>query len=126
MDVILWELLSVMREDAFRRDFTINGLFFDPVKRVVDGLLGRQQDLEKGIIRAIGDPDMRFGEDHLRMLRAVRFSANMGFIRITNSEYIERLSKQLELVSPERLAAELRLMVLRGAARRCSFWQPRV
>jgi len=102
------------REDALRRDFTINGLFFDPVKGVVVDYVGGQQDLEKGIIRAIGDPDMRFGEDHLRMLRAVRFSANFGFpLESQTRNAIERLSKQLELVSPERLAAELRLMVSR-------------
>ena len=70
---------SDAREDALRRDFTINGLFFDPVEGVVVDYVGGQQDLEHGIIRAIGDPDMRFGEDHLRMLRAVRFQRTLVF-----------------------------------------------
>ena len=103
------------REDALRRDFTINGLFFDPVGGVVVDYVGGQQDLHDGIIRAIGDPGMRFGEDHLRMLRAVRFSANFEFpLESHTQDAIERLAHQLALVSPERLAAELRLMFSRA------------
>ena len=103
------------REDALRRDFTINGLFFDPVGGVVVDYVGGQQDLHEGIIRAIGDPDMRFGEDHLRMLRAVRFSANFEFpLESHTRDAIDRLAHQLALVSPERLAAELRLMFSRA------------
>ena len=103
------------REDALRRDFTINGLFFDPVGGVVVDYVGGQQDLHEGIIRAIGDPGMRFGEDHLRMLRAVRFSANFEFpLEYHTHDAIDRLAHQLALVSPERLAAELRLMFSRA------------
>ena len=103
------------REDALRRDFTINGLFFDPVGGVVVDYVGGQQDLHEGIIRAIGDPSMRFGEDHLRMLRAVRFSANFEFpLESHTRDAIDRLAHQLALVSPERLAAELRLMFSRA------------
>ena len=103
------------REDALRRDFTINGLFFDPIGGVVVDYVGGQQDLHEGIIRAIGDPDMRFGEDHLRMLRAVRFSANFEFpLESHTRDAIDRLAHQLALVSPERLAAELRLMFSRA------------
>ena len=102
------------QEDALRRDFTINGLFFDPVEEVVVDYVGGQRDLDEGIIRAIGDPSMRFGEDHLRMLRAVRFSANFAFpLESHTRDAIDLLAHQLVLVSPERLAAELRLMFSR-------------
>ena len=63
------------REDAQRRDFTINGLFLDPLNDEVHDFVGGRNDLAAGIVRAIGVPAMRFGEDHLRMLRAVRFTA---------------------------------------------------
>ena len=103
------------QEDALRRDFTINGLFFDPIEEVVVDYVGGQHDLEEGIIRAIGDPGMRFGEDHLRMLRAVRFSANYEFpLESHTRDAIDLLAHQLVLVSPERLAAELRLMFSRA------------
>ncbi len=95
-------------EDAGRRDFTINGLFFDPVAgRVIDHVAG-QQDLQARVIRTIGDPDRRFGEDHLRMLRAVRFAARLGFtIEPPTVEAIERLAEQLETISAERIWQEL-------------------
>ena len=103
------------QEDALRRDFTINGLFFDPIEEVVVDYVEGQRDLEEGIIRAIGDPGMRFGEDHLRMLRAVRFSANFEFpLESHTRDAIDLLAHQLVLVSPERLAAELRLMFSRA------------
>ncbi|HLA85658.1 MAG TPA: CCA tRNA nucleotidyltransferase, partial [Thermoguttaceae bacterium] len=70
---------SSAREDARRRDFTINGLFYDPVdERVIDFVEG-QADLAAGVIRAIGEPTDRFAEDKLRLLRAVRFSTTFGF-----------------------------------------------
>src|SRR5208337_581044 len=69
---------SSAREDAARRDFTINGMFFDPVERTVIDFVGGQEYLRQGLIRAIGSPRLRFGEDKLRMLRAVRFAAAFG------------------------------------------------
>src|SRR6185295_8445571 len=67
------------REDVLRRDFTINGLMMDPeTGRVLDYVDGRR-DLERRVIRAIGDPDARFREDHLRLLRAVRFASRLNF-----------------------------------------------
>lgn len=70
---------STAEMDAQRRDFTINGMFYDPVtKRVLDYVNGRE-DLQKGIIRAIGNPQERFAEDRLRMIRAVRFASRLGF-----------------------------------------------
>src|SRR5690349_3855336 len=65
-------------EDARRRDFTINGLFFDPIDERVIDYVGGQEDLKRGVMRAIGEPAQRFDEDKLRMLRAVRFTATLG------------------------------------------------
>lgn len=71
--------LTTAEEDASRRDFTINGLFYDPVEHVVHDFVHGAEDIEKQVIRAIGDADERFVEDRLRMIRAVRFSARFGF-----------------------------------------------
>ncbi len=102
------------REDALRRDFTINGLFFDPLEDEVIDYVGGQMDLADGIVRAIGVPSMRFGEDHLRMLRAVRFSAGFGFpLERETRRAIESMAHLVESVSPERIAAELRAMCSR-------------
>ena len=102
------------REDASRRDFTINGLFLDPVSgSVIDFVAGRE-DLAAGVIRAIGVPAQRFGEDHLRMLRGIRFAAAFGFVLEDQTRAaIERLGHLVASVSPERIAAELRAMVER-------------
>ena len=100
---------STAREDALRRDFTINGLFFDPIaQKIIDYVDGRQ-DLEAGIVRAIGDPYQRFAEDKLRMLRAVRFAATFGFaIEADTLAAVQREAGQIRVVSAERIAAELR------------------
>ena len=66
-------------EDAERRDFTINGLFYDPITNTLHDHVGGQADLKAGILRAIGDPVLRFQEDRLRMLRAVRFATTLQF-----------------------------------------------
>ncbi len=98
-------------EDAQRRDFTINGLFYDPVKkRVIDHVEG-QKDLQAGVIRAIGDPARRFAEDHLRMLRAVRFSARFGFpIEPLTAAAIREHADRITRISPERIREELEKM----------------
>src|SRR3954449_7011506 len=70
---------TTAEEDAKRRDFTINGLFLDPIENRVIDHVGGQEDLKKEIIRAIGDPNHRFEEDHLRLLRAIRFAARFQF-----------------------------------------------
>ena len=67
------------KADAMRRDFTINGMFFDPINDKVIDYVGGQDDLKLRLIRTIGNPDDRFGEDYLRMLRAVRFSTELDF-----------------------------------------------
>lgn len=99
-------------EDARRRDFTINGLFLDPIAdRIIDHVEGRA-DLKAGIVRTIGDPAQRFAEDHLRMLRAVRFAARLGFaIESSTREAIRRLAGHLEIISAERVWLELEAML---------------
>ena len=105
--------------DAQRRDFTINGLFLDPGTGQVHDYVGGQADLAAGIVRAIGVPAMRFGEDHLRMLRAVRFAAAFGFaLDPATRAAIEAMRHLVTSVSAERIAAELRAMVTRPGRRR--------
>jgi tRNA nucleotidyltransferase/poly(A) polymerase len=100
---------SSAREDAARRDFTINGMFFDPIDRRVIDFVGGQEDLQNGLIRAIGSPRLRFGEDKLRMLRAVRFTAAYGFaIDAETAAAIREMASQIAVVSPERIAMEMR------------------
>lgn len=72
--------LSTPQEDAARRDFTINGMFFDPIEEIVHDFVHGQEDLKHHLIRTIGDPYERFTEDRLRMIRAIRFSARFGFL----------------------------------------------
>jgi poly(A) polymerase len=110
---------STAPEDAQRRDFTINGLFFDPLTGEVHDYVDGRADLAAGVVRAIGVPAMRFGEDHLRMLRAVRFAAAFGFALDGETRAaIERMTHLVTTVSPERIAAELRGMVSRPGRRR--------
>ena len=94
-------------EDAKRRDFTVNGMFYDPVEdRVIDYVEG-QADLKKKIIRAIGDPEKRFTEDHLRMLRAVRFAHTLGFeIEPATRAAIQKHAPDLAKISAERIENE--------------------
>jgi len=107
------------REDALRRDFTINGLFLDPVTGTVHDYVDGRADLSAGIVRAIGTPSLRFGEDHLRMLRAIRFAAVFGFaLEEQTLEAIVRMAHLVTTVSPERVAAELRAIVARPGRRR--------
>ena len=99
-------------EDARRRDFTINGMFYDPVAEEVIDYVGGRADLQAGIVRAIGDATARFTEDKLRMLRAVRFAATYGFkIEDSTRKAIYHLRCDLVQVSPERIANELRRML---------------
>jgi poly(A) polymerase len=104
---------TTAEHDAERRDFTINGLFYDPVAdRVVD-YVGGQEDLKRGIIRAIGDPRLRISEDKLRMLRAVRFAAKFSFqIDDDTLAAIQEMASQINTVSAERIGAEIRRMFL--------------
>jgi len=95
-------------EDASRRDFTINGMFYDPLKDKVIDYVGGRTDLKKRLIRTIGKPNERFGEDYLRMLRAVRFSTQLGFpIEPATWSAIRRNAKKINKISGERIAIEL-------------------
>lgn len=100
------------QEDAQRRDFTINGLFFDPVANEVVDFVGGREDLKAKLLRAIGNPDARFSEDYLRLLRAVRFAARFDLtIDGATAEAMKKHAAQLKAISPERSAEELRLML---------------
>lgn len=95
-------------EDASRRDFTINGMFYDPLKRQTIDYVGGQIDLKKKIVRTIGRPEERFAEDYLRMLRAVRFSTQLGFaIEPATWRAVCSNSKNIVKISGERIAIEL-------------------
>ncbi len=105
---------SDSRTDARRRDFTINALYYDPVADEIIDYTDGLRDLDRGIIRAIGDPAIRFGEDYLRMLRAVRFATQLGFrIEEQTRSAIKPLSSRLVYISAERIAGEITRM-LRG------------
>lgn len=100
---------STAEEDAQRRDFTINGMFYDPLLEKMVDYVGGQADLEAGIIRAIGDPERRIAEDRLRMLRGIRFAARFGFTLSPETwAAIKRNAQHVTLVSGERIADELR------------------
>ncbi len=99
--------------DAQRRDFTINGLFFDPVEENVIDYVGGQADLAARVVRAIGDARQRIDEDKLRMLRAVRFAARFGFaIEPQTRAAISELANAVRVVSAERIAAEMRAILV--------------
>jgi len=105
--------------DALRRDFTINGMFYDPVEGKVLDFVGGQADLEAGIVRAIGDAHARMQEDKLRLLRAVRFTAVLDFrLDPGTADAVKAMSSQLSVVSVERIAQELRKMLLHRNRRR--------
>jgi poly(A) polymerase len=107
------------REDVQRRDFTINGLLLDPIDNRVLDYVGGQDDLKSKIIRAIGNPAVRFAEDKLRMLRAVRFAARFEYtIEPATFTYIQQLAPQINQVSRERVRDELTRMLTEGHARR--------
>lgn len=99
---------STAREDALRRDFTINGMFYDPISKKVIDFVGGRDDLKAGIIRAIGKPEERFNEDYLRMLRAVRFAGRFGFrIEPATALAIRENAHKIVQISGERIREEL-------------------
>ena len=105
------------RADAQRRDFTINGLFYDPARGALLDYVGGQRDLRAKVIRAIGDPAARFAEDDLRLLRAVRFAARFGFaIEPATWDALCARAECLIGVSAERLRDELTLLLTEGGA----------
>ncbi len=106
-------------EDVRRRDFTINGLMMDPRSGEVLDFVGGRADLAAGLVRAIGDPAVRFGEDKLRMLRAVRFAARFSYAIETDTfAAIRAAAWQITEVSAERIRDELTKLLTEGAAKR--------
>ncbi|HWE35110.1 MAG TPA: CCA tRNA nucleotidyltransferase [Isosphaeraceae bacterium] len=101
------------REDAARRDFTINGMFLDPISGAVIDFVGGRDDLQAGVLRAIGDPAERFAEDKLRLLRAVRFAARFDLtIEPPTRAALVAMAEQVRVVAAERIADELRKMLV--------------
>ena len=99
---------STAEEDAQRRDFTVNGLFHDPISGDIIDFVGGQSDLEKRLLRAIGDPSKRFDEDKLRLLRAVRFATTLGFeIDPLTWQAVCEHAPAIQSVSAERIRDEL-------------------
>lgn len=112
-------VFSTAEEDARRRDFTINGLFYDPLTDKLFDFVGGEQDLRRKIIRAIGDPDARIGEDKLRMLRAVRFATTLDFeLDPATEQAIVRHAPELAVISGERISQEMRRLLVHPRRRR--------
>lgn len=105
-------VMSTPREDAMRRDFTINGMFYDPLEEVIHDFVHGQEDIRLGVIRTIGSPHERFFEDRLRMLRAFRFSARFGFAidQETQEAIRENAEKLFPAVAMERVWQEFNKM----------------
>jgi poly(A) polymerase len=110
---------TLAEEDARRRDFTINALLMDPeTKEIIDYVSGRD-DIGRRLVRTIGDPDRRFAEDHLRMLRAVRFAANLDFtIDPATMTAIKLNAQAIRKISAERIRDELSAILVRSGARK--------
>src|SRR3989475_2765448 len=107
------------KQDVLRRDFTINGLLYDPFEeRVIDYVNG-QADIQAKLVRAIGDPRARFEEDKLRILRAVRFGARLGYtIEPATWEAVRAMAPKIHQVSSERIREELSRILTEGQAAR--------
>ncbi len=110
---------SSPQEDAERRDFTINGMFYDPIADEVIDYVGGRADLKSGVIRTIGDPDRRFAEDYLRMIRAVRFATRLGFsIAPETAEAVRKHAPKITSISGERIFDEMSKMLSHKSAAR--------
>jgi poly(A) polymerase len=106
-------VFSSAREDALRRDFTINGMFFDPLKGELIDYVGGQHDLHARVLCAIGDPFVRFTEDKLRLLRAVRIATRFELaIEPKTEAALKAMAAQITVVSAERIAEELRQLLV--------------
>jgi len=112
-------LFSKPEEDAKRRDFTVNGMFYDPFSEKVIDFVDGMKDLPRKVIRAIGDPAERFEEDKLRLLRAIRFASTLDFeIEKKTWEALRKKASKIHDVSPERIREELvKIFTRSGAAR---------
>ena len=107
------------RQDVLRRDFTINGLLYDPLTKEVIDYVGGQADIQAKLVRAIGDPRARFEEDKLRILRAVRFGARLGYeIERATWNAVVAMAPQIHQVSSERIREEIARILTEGQAAR--------
>ena len=112
------EYSSSPEQDVLRRDFSINGMMLDPQTQQILDFVGGREDLNQGIVRAIGNPDVRFREDRLRMARAIRFAARFGYaIEPATFQAISTAAPHITSVSAERLRDELTKILTEGAAR---------
>lgn len=110
---------ATAEEDVRRRDFTVNGLLMDPETREVIDHVGGLGDLQRRLLRTIGDPEERFAEDHLRMLRAVRFASTLDFaIDPSTFAAVRRCPSLIGRISAERIRGELSRLLTEGGARR--------
>jgi poly(A) polymerase len=101
------------REDAQRRDFTINGMFFDPLRNELLDYVGGREDLHARVLRAIGEPRQRFTEDKLRLLRAARFATRFDLaVEPVTAAAIKDMASEITVVSAERIAEELRKLLV--------------
>jgi poly(A) polymerase len=108
---------GTLEEDVKRRDFTIGGMYLDPATGQIIDLVGGMRDLRAGVIRAIGDADQRFAEDHLRMLRAVRFAARLNFIIDPETWLgIQCNAAKIALIAAERVGEEVTMIMTQGGA----------
>lgn len=117
------EFVSDIKEDLARRDFTINAIAYNPTRGILD-VFGGQKDIENKIIRCVGEPERRFSEDALRMIRAVRFSAMLGFeIEPETLAAIQKNAHLAKNISKERIAVEFEKTVLGKFARNAKLLQ---
>lgn len=101
------------QSDAHRRDFSINGMFYDPIEGKILDYVSGGEDIKRKIIRSIGNPDRRFSEDYLRMLRAIRFAARFNFkIEKNTWAALKNSSREIERISPERIFSEIDKMLV--------------
>jgi poly(A) polymerase len=106
-------VFATPEEDACRRDFTINGMFYDPLAEELKDFVGGRDDLARKVVRAIGDPLARFREDKLRMLRAVRIAARFDFeLDGATADAVRQMAREILVVSHERIADELKKMLV--------------
>lgn len=112
------EFTSDLELDAQRRDFTINGLFYNPITDKIIDYVGGKEDIEKGLVRFIGDPESRIYEDKLRMLRGIRFAVRFGNIEVESLEAIKKHAHEIDSVSKERIQEEIVKMLKLGKPRR--------
>jgi poly(A) polymerase len=112
-------VFSSAKEDALRRDFTINGMFFDPLDNRLIDYVGGQDDMRAGVLRAIGDPATRFTEDKLRLLRAIRFATRFDLrLEAATEAALRAMAEEIRVVSAERIAEELRRLLVYPARAR--------